>query len=109
MLKKYFMTGLLLWVPIGVTVILVKWILQFMDQWMQVLPAAYQPEHWLGFDVPGLGLVLALLLITLTGVLMANVLGKWFLRLSEQLLDRIPLVRSVYKGVKQFIKLFRFF
>jgi uncharacterized membrane protein len=101
MLKKYFMTGLLVWVPIGVTVILIKWLLAFMDQWMHLLPHAYQPGNWLGFDVPGVGLVLALALITLTGMLMANVLGRWFLHLSEQILHRIPLVRSIYKGVKQ--------
>ena len=101
MLKKYFMTGLLVWVPIGVTAILVKWLLTFMDQWMHLLPYVYQPEYWLGFDLPGIGLLLTLVIITLTGVLTANVLGRWFLHLSEQILDRIPLVRSVYKGVKQ--------
>lgn len=95
------MTGLLVWVPVGVTLLVIRWLLEFMDLWIHLLPKAYQPSALLGFDVPGLGLVLVLLFMTLTGVLMANVMGRWFLGMSERLLNRIPLVRSIYKGVKQ--------
>jgi uncharacterized membrane protein len=77
-------------------------LLDLMDQVLYLVPAAYRPETWLGFHVPGLGAVLALLLLFLTGVLVANLIGRRLVIWYEALLGRIPLVRSIYGGVKNF-------
>jgi uncharacterized membrane protein len=101
-LRRYWVAGLLVWLPIGVTILVFKVLLDIMDQALVLVPEAYRPETLLGFRIPGLGAALALLVLFTTGVLVANLLGRRLVHWYEGLLGRIPLVRSVYGGVKNF-------
>jgi uncharacterized membrane protein len=101
-LRGYLVAGLLIWLPVGVTILVFKVLLDLMDQLLFLVPTAYRPEALLGFRVPGLGAILALLVLLATGVLVANLLGKRLVEWYEALLGRIPLVRTVYGGVKSF-------
>jgi uncharacterized membrane protein len=101
-LRRYFVAGLLIWLPVGVTILVFKALLDLMDRALFLIPVAYRPETLLGFHIPGLGAVLALLLLVLTGVLAANLFGRSVINWYERLLKRIPFVRSIYGGVKQF-------
>jgi len=101
-LRRYLVAGLLVWLPIGVTILVFKVLLDLMDQLLFLVPLAYRPETLLGFRIPGLGAVLALVVLFATGVLAANLLGRRLVVWYEALLGRIPLVRSVYGGVKSF-------
>jgi len=100
-LRRYLIAGLLVWLPIGVTVLVVKLLVDLMDQTLVVLPEAYRPDHILGFHVPGLGVVLSVLVVLSTGVVMAHLFGQQLLSAWEAILKRIPLVRSIYSSVKQ--------
>jgi len=99
--KRYLIAGLLVWLPLGVTFAVVKFLVDFFDQTLQLIPHDYRPETLLGFNIPGLGVVLSLLLILITGVFVANLLGSKIIDLWEAFLSRIPLVRSIYNAVKQ--------
>ena len=100
-MKKYFLTGLVVLIPLAITVWVLKTIINTMDQTLLLLPLAYQPKTLLGFDVPGLGTLLTLAIIFLTGVLAANFFGRQLLLAWESLLNRIPVVKSIYSSVKQ--------
>lgn len=100
--RRYLIAGLLVWVPILVTVLVVRFILDLMDQTLVLLPASLRPELLLGMHVPGLGLVLAVLLLIFTGMLVSNIIGRSLVALWEDLLNRIPFVRALYSGVKSF-------
>ena len=100
--RRYVIAGLLVWVPIVVTVLVVRFILDLMDQTLLLLPAAVRPEALLGVHIPGLGLVLAVLLLIFTGMLVSNIIGRSLVGLWEDLLNRIPFVRALYSGVKSF-------
>lgn len=100
-LRRYLIAGLLVWIPLGVTFVIVKFLVDLMDTTLLLLPAAYRPDALFGVSIPGLGIVLSLMVILLTGVLVANFFGRKLVGLWEQLLARIPLVRSIYSGVKQ--------
>ena len=104
--RRYFMAGLLVWVPLGVTVLILKYLVDVMDQTLVLLPPAYRPEQLLGFKVPGLGVVLTILVMLVTGMVVANLLGRRLVALWEGLLARIPLVRSIYSSVKQLLETF---
>ncbi len=99
--RRYLIAGLLLWLPLGVTVLVVRLLVGTMDQTLLLLPERYRPDALLGFHIPGLGLVLAVLVVLITGILVANLFGRRLVGLWERLLSRIPLVRSVYSAVKQ--------
>ncbi len=101
MLKRYFVTGLLLWVPIGITLWVLSLIVSTMDQSLALLPAQWNPRVFIGHDIPGLGAILTLLIIFATGVLTANLVGGKLVVWGEQVLSRIPIVRSIYSSVKQ--------
>jgi uncharacterized membrane protein len=101
-LRTYLVTGLLVWLPLGITVFLVKFMVDFMDRTLLLLPVDYRPETLLGFNIPGLGIVLAVSVLLLTGVLAANFLGRKLVDVWESILQRIPLVRSVYSAAKSF-------
>jgi len=101
-LRRYFVAGLVVWLPIAATVLVFKVLLDLMDGLLFLVPQAYQPETLLGFRVPGVGAVLALIVLFATGVMVANLIGRKLLRWGESLLGRIPLVRSVYSAVKTF-------
>jgi uncharacterized membrane protein len=100
-LRRYLVTGVIIWVPIVVTVLVVRFLLKLMDRTLVVIPPAYQPEILLGFNIPGLGLLLSLTILFLTGLLAANLFGRKLVSFSESILARIPLVRSVYSSAKQ--------
>ncbi len=103
-LRRYLVAGLLVWVPLWVTVLIVKFLIDLMDQTLVLLPEAAQPEHLLGFRIPGLGFVLTFVVVLVTGVIAANLFGRQLVRVWEGLLARIPLVRSIYSAVKQVLE-----
>ena len=100
-MKRYFITGLLIWAPLGITIWVLSFILGMMDQSIMLLPTEWQPRNHLGFHIPGLGALMTLLIVFLTGLLTANFIGQRLVRWWEALLHRIPVVRSVYQSVKQ--------
>jgi uncharacterized membrane protein len=100
-LKKYFITGLLIWIPLVITVWVLSLIVRSMDQSLLLLPQAIQPEHLLGFYIPGIGALLTLLVVLLTGLVTANIVGQKLVRYWEKVLARIPVVKSIYYSVKQ--------
>ena len=100
-LRRYLVTGVVIWVPLIVTVLVVRFLLKLMDRTLVVIPLAYQPETLLGFKIPGLGLLLSVLILFITGLLAANFFGRKLVSFSESIVSRIPLVRSIYSGVKQ--------
>ncbi len=99
--KRHFLTGLLILVPLGITVWVITALVGFMDQTLLLLPEHWRPEYWLGFRIPGLGVLLTLVVVLVTGVLAGNLLGQRMLRMWEGLLNRIPVVKSIYGSVKQ--------
>jgi len=101
MIKRYFLTGLLIWVPLGITVWVVKLLIGSMDQSLLLLPYRLRPESWLGMSLPGLGTILTIGVILLTGMLTANIVGQRLIRFWEGVLARIPVVKSIYYSVKQ--------
>ena len=100
-MKRYFITGLLIWAPLGITIWVLSFILGMMDQSVMLLPTDWHPRSIFGFNIPGLGALLTLLVVFLTGLLTANFIGQRLVRWWEALLRRIPVVRSVYQSVKQ--------
>ena len=100
-LKKYFITGLLIWIPLAITFMVLAWIVGTLDAILLWLPTEHQPSRYTGFDIPGVGVVASLLIIFFTGLIAANVLGQKLVRLWEALLARIPVVKSIYYSVKQ--------
>lgn len=100
-LKKYFITGLLIWVPLVITVWVLSAIIGTMDQSLRLLPEALHPTHLFGFNIPGVGALLTLLVILLTGLVTTNIVGQRLVRFWESLLARIPIVKSIYYSVKQ--------
>ena len=99
--RRYLIAGLLVWVPLGITLLVVRLLVSWMDNTLLLLPEAFQPANLLGFSIPGLGVVLTLLVVFITGVLVANLFGRSLIGLWERVLARIPLVSSIYTGAKQ--------
>jgi len=100
-LRKYIIAGLLVWLPFAATIVIVKLLIDLMDKTILLLPPEWQPANLLGFSIPGFGVVLAILILLLTGVLAANLFGRRFVEIWEKILNRIPLVRTIYSSVKQ--------
>ncbi|MHB1372320.1 MAG: DUF502 domain-containing protein [Thauera sp.] len=100
-MKKYFITGLLIWIPLAITFMVLAWIVSTLDAILLWLPNEHQPSRYIGFDIPGVGVVASLLIIFFTGLIAANVLGQKLVKLWEALLARIPVVKSIYYSVKQ--------
>lgn len=100
-MKRYFITGLLIWVPLGLTAWVLKFLIGTMDQSLLLLPDNLQPERLLGMDIPGIGTVLTLLVVFITGLLTANIIGQKLVSFWEGVLWRIPVVKSIYWGIKQ--------
>ncbi|OQA34264.1 MAG: hypothetical protein BWY57_00607 [Betaproteobacteria bacterium ADurb.Bin341] len=100
-IKRYFITGLLIWVPLVITAWVLSLIIDALDQSLHLLPAALQPINYFGLHLPGTGAILTLLIIFLTGLLATNIIGQKLVSWWEAILARIPVVNSVYKGVKQ--------
>ena len=100
--RRYLMSGLLVWLPILATVLVIRFILDLMDRTELLLPMSLRPQALFGIHIPGFGAVLAVVLLIATGMLVSNFIGRSVMHLWEELLNRIPFVRAVYGGVKSF-------
>lgn len=100
-LKKYVITGLLIWIPLIITLWVLKVIFDTLDASLLLMPESFQTEHWLGVHIPGLGAILTILVIFLTGVLATNFVGAQLVEFWHDVLQRIPVVNSIYSSVKQ--------
>jgi len=100
-LRKWLFAGLLVIVPLAITVWVLQWIVSTLDQTLLILPAAWQPDKLLGFHIPGFGVLLALAILLVVGAVTSNFVGKKLVVWGDQLLGRIPVVRSIYTSVKQ--------
>jgi uncharacterized membrane protein len=99
--RRYLAAGLLVWVPLLVTFLALRFLINQMDRSLLLIPASLRPENLVGFHIPGLGVILTFVLLFVTGALAANFMGKRLIEIWERLLSRIPLVSWVYSGVKQ--------
>ncbi|HUF81368.1 MAG TPA: DUF502 domain-containing protein [Burkholderiales bacterium] len=99
--RRYFITGLVIWVPLVITLWVLDLLVSMMDHSLLLLPFEWRTESWLGMHVPGLGVILTLLIVFGTGILAANIIGQRLVTYWEGLLARIPVVNSIYNGVKQ--------
>ena len=100
-MRKYFITGLLILVPLAITLWVLNLIIGTMDQSLLLLPERWRPETLIGFHIPGLGSILTLLIVFITGLLTQNFVGNYVVIVWEALLKRIPVVNSIYSSVKQ--------
>jgi uncharacterized membrane protein len=101
-LRRLLVAGILVWLPIIATLWVVSFFMTLMDSTLGWLPARYQPQTLLGFHLPGLGALFAFIVVLLTGLLVTNLIGRQLVGYWEDLMQRIPLVRSVYGGVRSF-------
>lgn len=108
-LRRYIIAGLLVWLPLAVTYLLLRFVVRQMDGWLDNfltwLPDHYNPDQLLGVSLPGLGVIFTFLLLVITGMLAANFVGRAFMKGWESLLDRIPIVRAIYSAVKKFAEM----
>ena len=101
-LRSWFFAGLVLFGPLAVTLYVAWWFVNTVDNWVRPLvPASFWPETYLPFSVPGFGVAIVLVGLTLLGFIAANVAGRTLVRIGEAMLDRLPVLRGLYKGVKQ--------
>ena len=101
-MHSYFLTGLVVTGPVAITLYLIWTFIQWVDGWVKpFIPERYLPETYLPFQIPGFGLVVAIIGLTLIGFFTANLVGRTLVRLGEKLLDRTPVVRGIYKALKQ--------
>lgn len=100
-MRRYFITGLLIWIPLVITVWVLDLVVGMLDQSLRLLPPAFQTEAWLGFHIPGMGVLLTLLIVFATGVFGANFIGAKLVNFWHDILHRIPVVNSIYSSVKQ--------
>ena len=99
--KRYLITGLVIWVPLVITLWVLDLLVGTMDQTLLLVPHELRTESWLGVHIPGLGVILTLLVVFVTGLFAANIIGQRMVRFWEGVLARIPVVNSIYTGVKQ--------
>jgi uncharacterized membrane protein len=100
-LRKYIIAGLLVWLPLAATIVIISFVIDILDGTILLLPPEYRPEAVLGFSIPGFGVVFAIAVLLLTGMLAANLLGRRLVSFWEAILSRIPLVRTIYNSTKQ--------
>jgi uncharacterized membrane protein len=100
-MKRYLIAGLLVWVPLGITIWVLHFLLSSLDSILYVLPESWRPGTYLGFNIPGLGVLLSFFILLLTGVVAANFFGQRIITGWEAVLSRIPFVKSIYSSVKQ--------
>jgi uncharacterized membrane protein len=104
-LRNYFLTGLIIVGPVTLTIYIIWWVINVTDAWLKpFVPTAYLPDTYLPFAVPGIGLLFGILFLTVTGALTANLLGRSLISFGEMALDRMPIVRNVYRALKQFFE-----
>ena len=100
-MKKYFITGLLIWIPLAITIWVLKLVVDVLDHSLLLLPVSWQTENWLGVHIPGLGAILTIVIVFLTGLFATNFFGAQLVELWHEILHRIPVVNSIYSSVKQ--------
>ncbi|WP_019023898.1 MULTISPECIES: DUF502 domain-containing protein [unclassified Thioalkalivibrio] len=100
-LRRYLIAGLLVWLPLIVTGFIIKLLVDLLDFTILLLPPAWRPEALLGFSIPGAGIVIAIVVVFVTGVIVANIVGRKLVSLGESIVHRIPLVSSIYGAVKK--------
>jgi len=100
-MKKYIITGLLIWIPLVITLWVLKLIVDALDQVLLLLPPEFRTENWLGLHVPGMGAVMTLVIVFATGLLTTNLIGARLVDFWHHILHRIPVVNSIYSSVKQ--------
>ena len=100
-MKKYLITGLLIWIPLVITIWVLKLVVDVLDQSLLLLPVALHTENWLGVHIPGLGAILTIVIVFLTGVFATNFFGAQLVEVWHDILHRIPVVNSIYSSVKQ--------
>ena len=100
-MKKYLITGLLIWIPLVITIWVLTLVVDTLDRTLLLLPPQFRTEAWLGMHVPGMGVIMTLVIVFITGVLAANFIGERLVRLWNAILHRIPFVSSIYSSVKQ--------
>jgi len=101
-LRNYFLTGVIAVAPVFITIYLIWTFVEWVDSWViPYVPSVYNPSTYLPFDVPGIGLVIAIFVLTIIGFLTANIIGRTIVGYGEQLLSRMPIIRSLYNGLKQ--------
>jgi uncharacterized membrane protein len=100
-LRKWLFSGLLVLVPLIITLWVLDWVVSTLDQTLQILPSSWQPDHLFGFHIPGLGVIFALVTVLSIGAMASNIIGNRLVNWWHALLHRIPVVRSIYSGVKQ--------
>ncbi len=100
-LRRYFISGLLIWLPIWVTILVIKFLVDILGNTLTLLPVKYQPDTLLGVHIPGVNVIITLLIIFFTGVVVANFVGSRLVAIGDAIIGRIPLVNTVYSGVKQ--------
>ena len=103
-IRRYLLAGLIVWLPIWVTYVVVRFLVELMDGTLSLLPHKYQPDQLLGVHIPGIGLVFTIVILFFTGLLVANFLGRTIINFWEKMLSRIPLIRSIYSAVKQLVQ-----
>src|SRR5262245_14314345 len=94
-LRRYLVAGLLIWVPVGITWLTFRFLLDVADELLTLLPQQYRPDQLLGFHVPGFGVLIALIVLLLTGLLVANLVGQTLVVWWDEFMNRIPLVRTI--------------
>jgi uncharacterized membrane protein len=99
--RKWLLAGLLVIVPVAITVAVLRWIIDTLDQTLLILPVAWQPDKVIGFHIPGFGVLLTLAILLVVGAIASNFVGKKLVRLGDAIVTRIPVVRSIYSSVKQ--------
>lgn len=104
-LRRYLVAGILVWLPLGITIFLFRVLLALMDKTLVLIPRQYHPEELLGVGIPGLGVILTIIILLITGVLTANIVGRSLMGGWEALMDRIPVARSIYSAAKNFAEI----
>ena len=102
--RRYFISGLLVWLPIWVTILALKFLVDILSNTLNLLPHRYQPDALIGFHIPGIGVIITLLVIFATGIIVANFIGRQMVAIGDAFIARIPLVRTIYMGVKQVVQ-----
>jgi uncharacterized membrane protein len=100
-LRRHLVAGLILWIPLLITFLIIRFLIRFVDRTFLLLPPSWRPEALLGFNIPGLGIILAVGILLLTGMFAANLLGRRLVDIGDRIVTRIPLVSGIYSGAKQ--------
>lgn len=104
-IRRIIVAGLLVWLPLGITIFIIRLLLDLLGQTYKIIPEFLRPESILGFSIPGFEILLALVIIFATGLIAANFIGKSLVDWWESFLDKIPLVRNIYSPLKKFSEL----